>query len=100
MEQEIIQAHKGRDAIVVQQFLDDFKKATIERKQQILKGIKSQKLPFSKKDKKVLKKSVQDELVKRGAIKKIVAAWLITVPVSAIVSAVAFFIIVQFADKF
>ena len=59
MEQEIIQAHKGRDAQVVQKFLDDFKKSTIERKQQILKGIKSQKLPFSKKDKKVLKKSVQ-----------------------------------------
>ena len=100
MEQEIIQAHKGRDAKVVQNFLDDFKKATIERKQQILKELKSKTLPFSKKDKKVLKKSIQDELVKRSAIKRIVASWLITVPVSAIVSAVAFFIIVQFADKF
>lgn len=100
MEQEIIQAHKGRDAQVVQKFLDDFKKATIERKQQIIKELKTKSLPFNKKDRKVLKKSVQDELVKRGAIKKIVAAWLITVPVSAIVSAVSFFIIVQFADSF
>lgn len=100
MKQEIIQAHKGRDAITVQKFLDDFENATIERKQQIIKDLKGKNLPFSKKDKKALKKSVQDELVKRGAIKKIVAAWLITVPVSAIVSAISFFIIVQFADSF
>lgn len=100
MEQEIIQAHKGRDAQVVQKFLDDFKKSTIERKQQILKELKSKNLPFNKKDRRVLKKSVQDELVKRSAIKKIVAAWLITVPASAIVSAISYFIIVQFADKF
>ena len=100
MEQEIIQAHKGRDAQVVQKFLDDFKKSTIERKQLILKELKSKNLPFNKKDRRVLKKSVQDELVKRSAIKKIVAAWLITVPASAIVSAISYFIIVQFADKF
>lgn len=100
MEQEIIQAHRGKDAIVVQKFLDDFKKASIARKTLILKGLKSKNLPFNKKDKKALKKSVQNELVKRGAIKKIIASWLITVPVSAIVSAVAYFVIVQFADKF
>ncbi|MGX3010720.1 inorganic phosphate transporter [Helicobacter sp. 23-1044] len=100
MENEIIQAHRGKDALVVQRFLDEFKGASIERKTQILKDLKTKNSPFNKKDKKALKKSVKDELVKRSAIKKIIASWLITVPVSAIVSAVAYFIIVQFADKF
>lgn len=100
MEQEIIKAYKGRDAKVVQDFLDDFKIASIERKQQIIKELKNKNLPFNKKDKNTLKKKLQDELVKRSAIRKIVAAWLITVPASAIVSAISFFIIVQFVDKF
>lgn len=102
MKEEIIQAYRGRDAQVVQQFLDDFEKSSLEKKQLIIKDLKTKQktLPFNKKDKKALKKSVQQELVKRSMIIKIVAAWLITVPVSAIVSAVAFFIIVQFADKF
>lgn len=102
MKEEIIQAYRGRDAQVVQKFLDDFEKSSLEKKQLIIKELKTKQktLPFNKKDKRALKKSVQQELVKRSMIIKIIAAWLITVPVSAIISAVAFFIIVQFADKF
>ncbi len=101
MEQEIINAYKGRDAKIVEKFLDDFKKSSIEKKQLILKELKKNKqIPINKKDRKVLKKNLEDELVKRSTITKIVAAWLVTVPVSAIVSAVAYFIIVQFADQF
>ncbi len=105
MEQKIIQAHRGRDAHIVENFLNDFRKASIKQKQIILQQLKTKNMEesainLSKKDRKALKKSVRNELVKRSAITKIIAAWLITVPVSAILSAVMFFIINQFADKF
>lgn len=98
MEQKIILAHKGKDALIVEEFLDNFRKANIKKKQQILNELK---MPIiSKKDKERLKKSVNEELVKRSAIIKIIMAWIVTVPVSALVSAVSFFVIVQFADRF
>lgn len=102
MEQEIIQAHKGKDAIIVENFLNDFRKASIKRKQNILQNLKENKkdIKLNKKDQKALKKSVKDEIVKRTAITKIVMAWIVTVPISAFVGAFCFFIIVQFSDKF
>ncbi|MDE6886134.1 MAG: inorganic phosphate transporter [Helicobacteraceae bacterium] len=103
MEQEIIQAHKGKDAIIVEKFLNNFQKASIKKKQIILKELKNNKEfanKINKKDKKALKRNVKEELVKRSAIVKIIMAWIVTVPISALVSAVAFFIIVQFADSF
>lgn len=103
MEQDIIQAHKGKDAIIVEKFLNNFQKASIKKKQIILKELKNNKEfanKINKKDKKALKRNVKEELVKRSAIVKIIMAWIVTVPISALVSAVAFFIIVQFADSF
>ncbi|MDD2789901.1 MAG: inorganic phosphate transporter [Sulfurimonas sp.] len=46
-----------------------------------------------KSTKKHMKKTKKVEYVKRDAIKKIIAAWLITVPAAAILSAVLFFMI-------
>ena len=43
--------------------------------------------------KKVLKKEEKEEYVKRDMLKKIVTAWIITVPVAGIFSAMIFFII-------
>ncbi|RAX54946.1 inorganic phosphate transporter [Helicobacter sp. 16-1353] len=102
MEQEIIQAHKGKDAIIVENFLNDFRKASIKQKQAILQHLKenSKGVKLNKKDKKALRKSVKSEIVKRAAMTKIVMAWIVTVPVSAIVGAFCFYVIVQFADKF
>ena len=101
MEQEIIQAHKGKDAIIVENFLSDFRKASIKRKQEILKNLKvTNNSILNKKAKKALKKSVRAELVKRSALTKIVMAWIVTVPVSAIFSAFCFFIVNHFADNF
>lgn len=97
MQQTIIQAHRGKDSQEVERFLDAFNKANIKRKGEILESIKQQKikvtLNFSKKDKKGLKKAYKNELVKRSAINKIVASWLITVPVSALLGAFGFFVL-------
>jgi len=42
---------------------------------------------------KKIKKALRENYIKRGMIKKIVAAWVITVPAAAIVSAIVFFVI-------
>lgn len=97
MQQTIIQAHRGKDSQEVEQFLNAFNKANIKQKGEILESIKQQKikvvLNFSKKEKKGLQKAYKNELVKRSAINKIVASWLITVPVSAILGAFTFFVL-------
>jgi PiT family inorganic phosphate transporter len=46
-----------------------------------------------KKLKKILKKEIKTEYVKRDMIKKIVTAWIITVPIAGIFSAIIFFVI-------
>jgi PiT family inorganic phosphate transporter len=49
-----------------------------------------------KKKVKSLKRSVRENYVKRGMVKKIVAAWVITVPAAAILSALIFFVLKGF----
>ena len=46
-----------------------------------------------KKRVKQLKKALKESYVKRGMVKKIVAAWVITVPAAAVLSAIIFYII-------
>ena len=46
-----------------------------------------------KKDKKALKSALKIKYVKRDAVKKIIAAWIITVPVAAILAAMIFYMI-------
>ena len=50
-------------------------------------------LELSKIEKKALKAVRKHELVKRSALKMILAAWLITVPASALLSAMFYFMI-------
>ncbi|TLD82191.1 inorganic phosphate transporter [Helicobacter sp. MIT 05-5293] len=102
MQQTIIEAHKGRDAQEVEAFLDKFNKASIKRKGILLEEIKVKNqnrfknLPnFDKKERKALKKAYKQELVKRSAINKIIASWLITVPASALLGAFTYFIIIK-----
>ncbi|CAA6818105.1 MAG: Probable low-affinity inorganic phosphate transporter [uncultured Sulfurovum sp.] len=62
---------------------DDYK-----RKSELFETLK-----FEKKKTKVLKRSLKETYVKRGMVRKIVAAWVITVPAAAILSAIIFYII-------
>jgi len=62
---------------------DDFK-----RKSELFEIVKAEK-----KIAKGIKKELKEKYVKRGMVQKIIAAWVITVPVAAIVSAVIFFIL-------
>ena len=51
------------------------------------------KVKYKKEKVKSLKKSLRENYVKRGMVKKIIAAWIITVPAAATLSAIIFFII-------
>jgi PiT family inorganic phosphate transporter len=75
---------------VVQGFRDELEQVgeDYQRKSELFEIIK-----YEKKKAKVLKRSVKDTYVKRGMVRKIVAAWVITVPVAAMLSAIVFFII-------
>ena len=50
-------------------------------------------LKYKKKKVKSLKKSLRENYVKRGMVKKIIAAWVITVPAAASLSAIIFYVL-------
>jgi PiT family inorganic phosphate transporter len=61
---------------------------TVEEYRQQEALIKAQK-----KKVKSIKRSLRENYVKRGMVKKIVAAWVITVPAAAVLSAIIFYIL-------
>ncbi|MCL7420988.1 MAG: inorganic phosphate transporter [Methylobacter sp.] len=93
---EEIKAHHEHDnPETVDEFLRNFKKASIEKKGQMLKELKRAReaAPLTKKERKSLKKVYRKQLVKRSHLYKIAAAWIITVPSSAILAGLLFFTI-------
>ena len=67
-------------------------KANYVRIVELYKGIE-EKQEVVRQEKKDVKEAKSVKYVKRGAVKKIVAAWVITVPAAAVLSAVIFFMI-------
>ena len=93
--QEIKDHHQGSDEAQVNKFIEEFAKASVPQKQQMLAQLKQKtaSIELSKKERKSLNKVYQKELVKRSAFLKIVAAWVITVPASATLAALIYFTI-------
>lgn len=87
--------HAGADKEVVDRFLDDFMHASIERKRELLDQLKrdSAVAELSKFERKQLRRVYREDLVKRSEVVKIVAAWLVTVPVSGALGALFYFMI-------
>ena len=75
---------------VVEEFKKELKSVgdNYQRKAELFEIIKAEK-----KKAKALKKILKESYVKRGMVNKIVAAWIITVPAAAVISAIIFFII-------
>ena len=92
---EIKQHHHGKDEAEVEAFLTAFRKASVARKGEMLQELKRSAVTadFSKKERKGLKRVYKTELVKRSAVLRIVAAWIITVPVSGLLAAMLYFTI-------
>ncbi len=95
MEDQIVQHHQGKDKQVVEAFLEDFRRASVDEKGKLIKQLKqhSADADLSRKERKALAKVYRKELVKRSALMKIVAAWLITVPASGFLAAILYFTI-------
>ena len=88
------EAHEG-----VEDFIARFKNAPKAEQEAMIKAVKNKKstinseLQLSKKERKLLRTLFKQELVKRSAMSKIIAAWVITVPASATLAAFLFYAI-------
>ncbi|WP_290704751.1 inorganic phosphate transporter [Amphritea sp.] len=92
---EIMHHHENDNPEEVEAYLAEFGKASIQTKGEMLKQLKtsSNKEHLSKHERKELRKVYKNELVKRSALLKIAAAWVITVPASALMAAIIYFTI-------
>ncbi len=92
---DIERHHQGKDQKIVEDFLEEFHKASLEEKSVMLDHMKQHtaKAELSKKERKSLSKIYHKELVKRSALLRIAGAWVITVPASALMAAVLFYTI-------
>ncbi|RDH80660.1 MAG: inorganic phosphate transporter [endosymbiont of Galathealinum brachiosum] len=95
MVEEIKTHHDEQDEEAIEAFLNDFKKAPLEEKSNMLKKLKkhSATAELSKKERKQLRKVYKHELVKRSQLIKIAAAWVITVPATGLMAAMIYFMI-------
>lgn len=93
---EIIDHHlkTNTDSEVLNRFLGAFDDASLRQKGVMIKKLKENgfKKIMTKKELKSLKKSRKKELVKRSAFIRIIAAWLITVPASALIAALLYYV--------
>ncbi len=92
---EIIEHHEDDDPEAVEAFLIKFKRANLDEKSRMLKQLKnkSSDAHLTKKERKGLRKVYRHELVKRSALVKIAAAWVVTVPASGLLAAMIYYMI-------
>jgi len=102
MVDEIKEHHPEGDQAAIDAFLERFTKAPIKEKGRLLKELKVQarqqpeEAHLSKAERKGIRKLYRQELVKRSLMIRIAAAWVITVPSSALMAAVLFFTVKGF----
>jgi inorganic phosphate transporter, PiT family len=85
----------------VEAYLQRFEGAEVKEKKRMLADMKRRaKLReqadgavFAKNERRALKKAYKKEIVKRSAVLRIVAAWIVTVPATAVLAAILFHII-------
>lgn len=97
-----IEKHSQRSGLGVDEtheFLERFKVADVEEKRAILREVKALQgaAPISKEERKSLKKATKKELVKRSALLRIAAAWIITVPASGVLAALIFYTLLGYS---
>ncbi len=87
--------HADADAAAVEAFLERFDAATVRERGQMLRQMKRQAGAgrLRKKERKGLRNINRIALVKRSLLLKIAAAWLVTVPATAIAGAMIFFML-------
>ncbi len=99
MVMEIKDHHPEDDQVAIDVFLQRFSHADIQQKGVMLRDLKAlskaneDPAHFSKGERKNLKKVYRKELVKRSQIMRIVSAWVVTVPATAVMAALIFFML-------
>ncbi len=100
----IILAHMREENEKIDEFVSRFKKSSMKVQEEMLAEVKKRSvnvnlddniehIELAPEESKALKKLFKKTLVKRSHFKKIIAAWLITVPASAILAAVIYYAI-------
>lgn len=96
---EIKQHHREQEAghETVVAFLAEFEAASIADKGRMLKALKRAsklgQIDISKQERKGLRKVHRENLVRRSTMRRVIAAWIVTVPASAVMAAVTYFAI-------
>jgi len=92
---EIELHHQGGDKEVVERFLEGFQRATLKQRRELLQQLKARATParLAEIEQEQLARSYREQLVKRSALMKIVAAWVITVPASGLLAMLVFYAI-------
>lgn len=106
MEAVIRAGHQGEDREAVEAYLVRFEAAPVDEKKRMLADMKKKADErkyqvaqpdtsgamgaFDKKERKAFKKAYKKELVKRSVVMRIVAAWIVTVPATAILAALLY----------
>ena len=101
MESVVFAGHQGEDREEVEAYLQRFEAAEVREKKRMLADMKRKKdlrdaaqgANFAKNERKAFKKAYKKEIVKRSAVMRIVAAWIVTVPATAVLAAVLFQIV-------
>lgn len=91
--EDILNQHDGPGTEALETTLHQFYDASPEDKDMVLKRLKKmhKKGVLTKSESKTLRRLFRRKLVRRRAFGKIIAAWLITVPMSALLGALFFF---------
>ncbi len=90
--QEKLKAEVEKQSSLKSQLADLKTEEDYKRQIELMDSLKVQK-----KKVKSLKRTLRENYVKRGMVKKIIAAWVITVPAAAVLSAIIFFVLKGFA---
>ncbi len=101
MEQAVRSGHGGDDREAVENYLKRFESAEVHEKKRMLADMKqrasdramAEGAVFDKAERKAFKKAYKKEIVKRSAVMRIVAAWIVTVPATAVVAALLYHVV-------
>jgi len=94
--EDVLNQHEGEpDFAKAEEVLMNFQNAPPEDKQRILKELQKMgpEAVIDAAQRKELQKALKRQLVKRSSLFKIVSAWIITVPVSAVLAAMFYFVL-------
>ena len=104
MEAVVFAGHQGADRAEVEAYLQRFEAAEVQEKKRMLDEMKrrtkqrqatetAEGALLAKKEQRAMKKAIKKEIVKRSAVMRIVAAWIVTVPATAVLAAILFYIV-------